>query len=956
MISPSRPFFGRSTPSPTTPTYPETTETTRAYSLETVKHWKERDVADWLESLNYGQFTQKFIENNINGEVLLELDNPTLKEMDIKTVGERVRILTAVRHLRQGCYNEMAYFARMAKEQSANESRGQQGAFSTPYHPNISLMTLDSISRYESTAPGPPASASIIERPANKLLDYKPSVQRSNSFSRLLGRSDSKRSQKINGQELPTSPKHPNAKRSSQEGNIMSMEKVKQTCVRVFGEDGQTRIVNVHNASDVRSIMSKVLHKFGVEEANISKYCIFVGSSDTGAARALSDEELEEICRSQDRPEKERLILRKRHQYPTHEEFKRKGTITQKRNQIQKMYEETAVPWAPSMGPSGTPSPIGAYASLQPLHHGLPDRQQTVDIITSIGNGMAKPTPPVSGKASSDPSTTTSYFPPGERSNDSTAATQQSSNWDPKAPTTPQSGGTSVSSRFSVASFNSSHAGYRSHTPKLRQFFGERPPSEVISSNLPSFFPNHKPEILETAGFNAKRMSMRRASHSSGMSLSRRRDSVMPELASVFGLELDKVFEQEELEALQAQEEEEDDENFEEEDAFNPPAELKLPTSFPQKTSLQNKRYSTLLTIKSDGDVESHMPARKSSLINTDTTIADKAAQYIKASLNTPVSASLTLVGTPTEAAPEVVEIPSPEPSPTEPSPTEPVIHVNAAPVEWMKGSLIGRGTFGDVYLGLSPISGELMAVKQVELPVVNSATEDRKRTMISALEQEIALLRDLHHENIVQYLGFQCDDAHFSIFLEYVPGGSVAGLLASYGAFKEPLVCSFVRQILKGLNYLHGRDIIHRDIKGANVLVDNKGGVKISDFGISKKVEDDMMLVSGASANRPSLQGSVFWMAPEVVKQTQYTRKADIWSLGCMVVEMFTGDHPFPEFSQMQAIFQIGSYQAPNIPDHIGDDAKDFLNRTFDLDYRERPTADVLLQHPFLASVGTNL
>jgi mitogen-activated protein kinase kinase kinase len=144
---------------------------------------------------------------------------------------------------------------------------------------------------------------------------------------------------------------------------------------------------------------------------------------------------------------------------------------------------------------------------------------------------------------------------------------------------------------------------------------------------------------------------------------------------------------------------------------------------------------------------------------------------------------------------------------------------VDTAPVEWMKGSLIGRGTFGDVYLGLSPISGELMAVKQVELPVLNSATEDRKRAMISALEQEIALLRDLHHENIVQYLGFQCDEAHFSIFLEYVPGGSVAGLLASYGAFKEPLVCSFVRQILKGLNYLHGRDIIHRDIKGANVL-----------------------------------------------------------------------------------------------------------------------------------------
>lgn len=81
------------------------------------------------------------------------------------------------------------------------------------------------------------------------------------------------------------------------------------------------------------------------------------------------------------------------------------------------------------------------------------------------------------------------------------------------------------------------------------------------------------------------------------------------------------------------------------------------------------------------------------------------------------------------------------------------------------------------------------------------------------------------------------------NIFLEYVPGGSVATLLSNYGAFEETLVRNFVRQILQGLNYLHERDIIHRDIKGANILVDNKGGVKISDFGISKKVDDSEYL-----------------------------------------------------------------------------------------------------------------
>ena len=92
---------------------------------------------------------------------------------------------------------------------------------------------------------------------------------------------------------------------------------------------------------------------------------------------------------------------------------------------------------------------------------------------------------------------------------------------------------------------------------------------------------------------------------------------------------------------------------------------------------------------------------------------------------------------------------------------------------------------------------------------------------------------------DIVQYLDSSTDGQHLNIFLEYVPGGSVAALLSNYGAFEEALVGKFVRQILTGLEYLHGREIIHRDIKGANILVDNKGNIKISDFGISKKVED---------------------------------------------------------------------------------------------------------------------
>ena len=275
----------------------------------------------------------------------------------------------------------------------------------------------------------------------------------------------------------------------------------------------------------------------------------------------------------------------------------------------------------------------------------------------------------------------------------------------------------------------------------------------------------------------------------------------------------------------------------------------------------------------------------------------------------------------------------------------------------WMKGDLIGEGSFGSVYLALHAVTGELMAVKQVELPEVAQGTEidKKKNNMITALKQEIDLLQGMQHTNIVQYLGTSCDDSHLNIFLEYVPGGSIAGMLKQYNTFPEPLIQTFVRQILEGLAYLHGRNIIHRDIKGANVLVDNKGGVKISDFGISKRVEASTMLNQGPSgSHRPSLQGSVFWMAPEVVRQSTHTKKADIWSLGCLIVEMFTGAHPFPNHSQLQAIFAIGTSSAkPDIPSQASEDGKKFLAMTFEADYEKRASAEQLLKEKFLVPMA---
>ncbi|KAG2224411.1 hypothetical protein INT45_002950 [Circinella minor] len=915
--------------SPTTPTHFDSAR--KPHNLEEVHSWQENKVAEWLSHHNYSRYRSKFIEHNITGGILLDLDNEALKAMGIKTVGERVKLLVAVKSLRQECYASAATAARARVNNSHTATtNGGGGDQRSDYHLHNQSATslasshtlansswgfhLDSHGKHEGfnvTTPHPEKTS--------KSAESRSILNRSNSFSRFLGRSDSKKSLRsaANAQDAPPMPPSPRAvqKRKSLEKGIMSMERVKQTCVKVFGEEGQTRIVNVHNTLDAKAIMAKVLHKFGIDECNADRYCIFVGSSTNGEARALLDTELTEICRSADRPEKERLILRKRHQYPTHEEFKRKGTPTYKQH------------------PAYTTSPITATPLSTTTANGFPDKQMTLDIITG------------------SPVASDSNFSM-DNNNNTNSNNDDNDNY----------------KRLSVIddsrlSLRPQQKQEQQQQARVRRFFGERPPSEVISSNLPSFFPNHKREVLETAGVNAKRLSMARSSSVAGRheSTTNFRNSVLPELVSVLGVDLGKFLEEED----EGEEEDDRDENtttttvsikstddlehddigYDESDDKTTTLTISIP---PCNESVVS--YDSSASAEINNNVESAsstLNQQQQSTISASTMTNPYQIQNRSSSL-------LHLSGkqevtTPDDNMKQQQTNHTTHPEPPTPTKVQPTIS-NESPVAWMKGSLIGRGTFGDVYLGLNPLSGELMAVKQVELPVENSATEERKKGMVVALQREIDLLKDLQHENIVQYLGSQTDAAHFSIFLEYVPGGSVAGLLASYGAFQEPLVTSFVRQILKGLNYLHGRDIVHRDIKGANVLVDNKGGVKISDFGISKKVEEDMMQVSSAP-HRPSLQGSIFWMAPEVVKQTHYTRKADIWSLGCMVVEMFTGDHPFPEFSQMQAIFKIGSYTAPSIPDNISEDASDFLRCTFKLKHEERPTANELLDHVFVTT-----
>ena len=264
------------------------------------------------------------------------------------------------------------------------------------------------------------------------------------------------------------------------------------------------------------------------------------------------------------------------------------------------------------------------------------------------------------------------------------------------------------------------------------------------------------------------------------------------------------------------------------------------------------------------------------------------------------------------------------------------------------RGQLIGKGSYGRVYLGMNLTTGDLLAVKQVEVKhKLGGQDKDKMKEMVAALDQEIDTMQHLEHPNIVQYLGCERKEYSISIFLEYIPGGSIGSCLRKHGKFDESLVSSMTRQTLSGLAYLHTEGVLHRDLKADNILLDTDGTCKISDFGISKKTDN----IYGNDVTN-SMQGSVFWMAPEVIRsQGQgYSAKVDIWSLGCVVLEMFAGRRPWSKEEAVGAIYKLGSLnQAPPIPDDVPPVAIGFMSNCFTIDPSERPTAEILLtQDPF--------
>jgi len=190
------------------------------------------------------------------------------------------------------------------------------------------------------------------------------------------------------------------------------------------------------------------------------------------------------------------------------------------------------------------------------------------------------------------------------------------------------------------------------------------------------------------------------------------------------------------------------------------------------------------------------------------------------------------------------------------------------APINWRKGKVLGHGAFGKVYLAYDVDTGRELAVKQVDIQAENPEISKE----IRALKTEIDILQSLDHERIVKYYGCCEDTYHLSIFMEFMPGGSVKDELRSYGAITETVTRKYTHQILEGLFYLHSHHFVHRDIKGANVLRDSSGNVKLGDFGAAKRLQT-IVVSSGQT-----VVGTPYWMCPEVIEGKGYGRRADIW------------------------------------------------------------------------------